>query len=350
MGEARQIRQSIRWHFPSVGVIHAAAAVSIALSVRLHAQTVREVTCYRLSGPVELDGNLSDAAWHRLPIVTGFYTLANGFAPEQTELRLGWTDDSLYLAFRCAETAMDKVVVKLKDGEALWMEDCAEVFLQPVPGRYFQFDLNLLGSRTGFVAAQGRDLRGVQVAGLREADGWTLEVSIPFQMVEALAEDGAVWRGNFCRIRYAGEKNGASSSVAPMQQSNHEPEHFAHIVFSSRILTPAEAAELARQDPAITAYRKQVGDALTAALTVARQSAAEIREAERIPRFQREAQVLSQQLTQMQALQTRLAEDQRRPLAASLCELSQGLSLARTFGERAQDLRYSVLILKLLPD
>ncbi len=313
-------------------------------------EPLRQVTCYRLAGRAVVDGDLSDEAWQHLPAVSGFYSLGDGFAPEQTELRLGWTDECLCLAFRCAEPAMDGLVVTLKDGEPLWMEDCVEVFLQPVPGPYFQFDLNLLSSRTGFCAAQGRHLGEMEVAGQRGLDEWTLEARLPFGIVEATPTERAAWRGNFCRIRYAGGANGTSSSVAPMQQSNHEPDRFARILFSARTLTPAEADELARRDPVgatgRSPLRRQGREALRAGRPAGRpyeQSATEIREAAQTPQFQSEAQALVQELDQVQTLHERLD-------AASLSELTRALALARTCAERAEDLRYSVLLLRLLGD
>ena len=105
MGSSKKGSNGILW----------AVIVGMLLSAHgMHAQTnePRMAVSARLSGPIELDGSLEDAAWQSLPVQGDFeqYSPVPGGAPSQrTEVRFGYDDNALYIGARMWDAAPDSI-------------------------------------------------------------------------------------------------------------------------------------------------------------------------------------------------------------------------------------------------
>jgi alpha-galactosidase len=163
----------------------------------------------------------------------------------ETEVRLLWTPNSLFLRF----SAKYRVITVFTDAEPngrrdqLWDRDVAEVFLQPdhsIPTRYKEFEV----SPNGFwidldiSRVEKRDLK----SGLRRRvivnetnKLWVAEIAIPMKSLVARFDPAAIWRANFYRVEGAAEPRFYSAwqpTMTPVPNF-HVPEAFGELVFAA---------------------------------------------------------------------------------------------------------------------
>ncbi|MFA5857591.1 MAG: beta-galactosidase trimerization domain-containing protein [Elusimicrobiota bacterium] len=85
------------------------------------------------------------ADWNKIVPITGFY-LNNGsgnLAVRQTEVRVTYDDNALFVQFKCEEPEPRKIEATVTiNGSNVWKDDCVEVFLSPSPLESFHWVLN----------------------------------------------------------------------------------------------------------------------------------------------------------------------------------------------------------------
>ena len=94
----------------------------------------RTYTVYRAQAAPKIDGLLDDECWRAVPWQTGFTMLGGGSVgePTQTQFAMVWDDQCLYIAVRCQEPAVDRMVAKADDGSNdVFRDDHVEIFLAP---------------------------------------------------------------------------------------------------------------------------------------------------------------------------------------------------------------------------
>jgi len=184
--------------------------------------------------PPVMDGALSPGEWDAACGPGGF-TLPDGTAaPVQAELFLTHDASALYIGARLPmpQGRRPRTAVTERDGAA-WTDDAFEIFLDPTGkrGSYFQLIVTAAGVQydairmdAGFNAAWTAQ---THIA----ADGWTLEVAVPFAALKAdPPTDGQSWAANFAWDCTAPGQRGGSWS--PMPSGLHQPAAFGTLVFS----------------------------------------------------------------------------------------------------------------------
>jgi alpha-galactosidase len=163
-----------------------------------------------------------------------------------TEVRLLWTDETLYLKF----VAHYRVISVFNDSEPngrrdkLWDRDVAEVFLQPDPSelrRYKEFEVSPNGLWIDLDINNGglADLKsGMQrrVSTDEAAKIWTAELAIPMKSLVQHFDPHAIWRVNFYRVEGPAEPRFYSSwqPTKTPQPNFHVPELFGYLKFVAR--------------------------------------------------------------------------------------------------------------------
>jgi hypothetical protein len=113
---------------------------------------------------------------------------------------LGRDAERLYIGVTCGEQPNPNARQRAHDGE-VYADDCVELFLQPPGGdAYYHFGVNAVGSTMEARCAPAEQVgwNGAWEAKAgRTADGWVVEVAIPFAALGAKAE--GFWRMNFGR-------------------------------------------------------------------------------------------------------------------------------------------------------
>lgn len=172
------------------------------------AQEQPTLTAPKLAAPPKIDGDLSDPCWQQAARVGNFY-LYDKLEPAtvQTEAWIGYDDNALYVAFRCQEPVMDKLVAEKRPEDGpVSRDDCVELFLSAgSDGKtYFHFLVNPLNARLDqWNRASPKEMVNTwdadwQTATRKEKSAWTVEMAIPWYNLgwDAGTEK---WRINFCR-------------------------------------------------------------------------------------------------------------------------------------------------------
>ena len=224
-------------------------------------------TIRRVATPVKIDGRLDEAAWKAVPSVGAFrFPWFKQGKPEQTDARLLWDKQNLYVAFRCADAHIWGVHTRHDD--PVYRDDCVEVFTSPNPDHpesYFNIEMNVRGAFLDRHHPEGPDKKppfnwnakgvqiGITVQGTLNNDkdrdrSWILEAAIPLANFSKVAKhtpprDGDTWHMNLNRL--GGQTNPQHSQWSPGKTKTprfHAPQYFGRVIFSQRAATAKESS------------------------------------------------------------------------------------------------------------
>jgi hypothetical protein len=202
----------------------------------------------RAKGPIVADGVLSESAWDAAPRAVLLRSNDGRPGALQSEVRLLWDQEHLYVAFLSEDRNVGTPFTK--DDEPLYTSNVVEIFLNPSGDlkRYFEielspannlFDASFTGRRQGMdLSWSSRALHGVHVDGTLNAPGdvdrgWTAELAIPFAALDgARPKPGDVWRFNLFRLLQGpGQPNEGQAFSPPMVGDFHAVDRFAYLKF-----------------------------------------------------------------------------------------------------------------------
>jgi len=207
-------------------------------------------TALCLASPLDSEGFPPSSAWNVTPPVLfdSDWQGKNADPMRQTEVRLLWTPEWLFLRFRCC--FRDITVFPKDDPGAepsgrrwqLWDRDVAEVFLQPDPSqprRYFEFEVSPNGLWIDLEIRPGEKLDPQSGMRRRVSHGvckkiWLAELAIPMRSLVSAFDPSAAWRVNFFRVEGPSEPRFYSSwrpTYTP-QPNFHVPEAFGTLAFA----------------------------------------------------------------------------------------------------------------------
>ena len=184
--------------------------------------------CRRAEAPINVDGVLDEPAWEKAAPLRFMLRLTHEDALSQTDGRVLWDDDYLYVGFRADDQDVFGYLTEHDDGTC--SEDVLEVFIQTDPEQppYYNFEVNALGTMLdGFTPRRGAgggrwqrwmawDIEGMKVAprvrgtinDWKDKDeGWDLEIAIPFSQLETIdgrtPQPGDRWKFHLARYDYS---------------------------------------------------------------------------------------------------------------------------------------------------
>ncbi len=208
-------------------------AVAVRMPELPDAEGFPKPSSWELAGPVRFD-----ADWQG----------KNADPERETEVRLLWTAETLYLRFRAKYRVITVFSDAGPDGrrDQLWDRDVAEVFLQPNPSqlrRYTEFEVSPNGFWIDLDIAPGQehDLK----SGLRRrvilneaAKTWVAEMALPMSRLVDRFDPAAKWKVNFYRVEGATEPRFYSAwrpTLTPAPNF-HIPEAFGELAFAPSAL------------------------------------------------------------------------------------------------------------------
>ncbi|MBT3344536.1 MAG: hypothetical protein HN712_20335 [Gemmatimonadetes bacterium] len=197
----------------------------------------------RLSAAPAIDGQLDARAWQRAAEITRFFQNVSRLRPIETSpatrVRLGWTDDRIFILVEGDEPSTDNLRIEATQrDENAWQDDCVEIFFDANrDGRsYHQIVVNSLGTifdqYSDGSSPQG-DLgwnADMEHAVVVSESGWSLEIGLPLaQLTESAGPiSGQVWGFNLARIRQEASEYG---QWAPTYGSALRPDRFGFLIF-----------------------------------------------------------------------------------------------------------------------
>ena len=216
-----------------------------AMSRADEASNQGQAVAVRIKEPCDAGGFPALASWERAtPLRFNTDWQGKNADPErETEVRLLWTEQMLFLQFR----ARYRTLTVFPDAEAsgrrdqLWDRDVAEAFLQPDrlnPRRYKEFEVSPNGFWIDLDIAPGEkhDLksglkRRVVLSEAKEV--WTAELALPMKCLLAKFDPTMAWRVNFYRVEGAKEPRFYSAwrPTGTKLPNFHVPEAFGELVF-----------------------------------------------------------------------------------------------------------------------
>jgi alpha-galactosidase len=206
-----------------------------------------EVVALRLQRPLRLDAEHPDPQWQTAESIT-FSADWQGKNPDparQTEVRVFWSPETLYLRFECRYRELNVYPDADPSGrrDHLWDRDVAEAFLQPDPSRpryYKEFEIAPNGFWIDLDISPGplQDLKsGLQRSVFLDERNhtWAAELAIPMKALTPQFDPAAVWRVNFYRVEGAVEPRAylAWQATHTPQPNFHVPSAFGKLRFSS---------------------------------------------------------------------------------------------------------------------
>jgi len=211
-----------------------------------------------------VDGTLTPGdGWGSTPAVDGFGSLPQGGPVAHTEARVLYDEQALYIGMRLDGPAGAALQTTARDRDgAIWVDDSVEIFIAP-PGsavlaaspagsRYFHLGVNAIGTLADAVGQEGASWHGEwSAATSQRADGWDVEVRIPFAALGVAGPPNQVWALNLCRT-YSTDKGAAHASWSPLARWFHEPEHFGRIAFGEGAPDPAVLSSIVLREELYT--------------------------------------------------------------------------------------------------
>lgn len=205
------------------------------------------VTATRFSEPIDSGGFPPPAAWERAAAIRFAHDWGgrNADPERQTEVRLLWTPEALYLRF----VARYRTLTVFDDAELsgrrdqLWDRDVAEAFLQP-PGLHgrnykeievspngFWIDLEIAaGEKWNLQSGLHRRVR-IDEKGMT----WQAELALPMKSLAKEFDPEKPWRVNFYRVEGSREPRFYSAwrPTGTAVPNFHVPESFGTLVFGA---------------------------------------------------------------------------------------------------------------------
>ena len=173
--------------------------------------TVRRIVARRAAQPIVIDGVLDDAAWALADRVGDFVQsepLTGAAATEATEVRILYDETTLYIGATLHDREVGGLIVNdirkdFTEGE----QDDFEVLIDTFHDRQngYVFITNVEGARADRqIANEGREINTSwdaiwSVRTHRTADGWTVEMAIPFRALRYDVAAAPTWGINFSR-------------------------------------------------------------------------------------------------------------------------------------------------------
>lgn len=166
----------------------------------------------RLDEPLVVDGKLEERHYTRVPAIDGFVQQEPNEgepATEATEVWLAYDDKNVYISARLWDSQPDKIIANelRRDNRNIFNNDNFAVIFDTFYDRRngFLFHTNPLGA---LYDAQVTDERNTNsdwntvwdVQTGRFAEGWTVEMVIPFKSLRYKTGDSQIWGINFRRI------------------------------------------------------------------------------------------------------------------------------------------------------
>lgn len=162
----------------------------------------------RLTKAPVIDGKLDDEIWKQAAVLKDFYQVQPGdnIVPSApTEVLIGYDSKFIYVAFHCFDDPT-KVRANIPKRDNIFDDDYVGILFDTFNDhrKAYEFDFNPLGVQADGIWTDGQneDFNPdivMESKGMVTADGWTVEVAIPFKSLRYVAGKDKLWGVHFWR-------------------------------------------------------------------------------------------------------------------------------------------------------
>jgi len=197
-------------------ILHPAASLAQArASGAVAAPTSVPVHIARLSGPITLDGRVTEAAWSAVPALplTTYLPVAGRHPVDSSEVRLAYDDEYLYASARFFVSSPDEIQATTLGRDQLGPDDRFRIMLDTYNDNRtgVGFLVTPSGSRSDYDMTDDGVFSNNwntywDAAATRDAHGWYAEMRIPFSSLRFRPENGRVVMG-LIALRVSARRN-----------------------------------------------------------------------------------------------------------------------------------------------
>jgi hypothetical protein len=193
-----------------IPVMRARAQDSVAARLPGATPPMVNVQATRITTAIDLDGRLDEAAWASAPAVEGFRQKEpreGSPSTMRTVVRVVYDDDALYVGAKLYDPAPDSIIARLGRRDNDGGSDAFMVGIDPFHDRrsgYF-FGVNAAGVLVDGTMSNDSWMDdswdGVWAGRtVRDAEGWTVEIKIPYSQIRFPKAEVQTWGINFARM------------------------------------------------------------------------------------------------------------------------------------------------------
>ena len=166
----------------------------------------------RTDHPPTIDGILNDLVWQNAPSITGFKTFTPDFGhdmAEKTIAYMAYDQENMYFAFRCYDSQPDKIKSSVTRRDNIRADDWICINLDSFNDQQglYGFYINPFGIQEDTRFAGGTEDKGIDLVwyskGQIDAEGYTIEVQIPFKSIrfanKEIVEMGVIFERKISR-------------------------------------------------------------------------------------------------------------------------------------------------------
>ena len=180
-------------------ILLSSMALFIMVNLVADSQTIEAV---KFQTPPTVDGKLDDDCWQRVTVVDEFKIAElETTVPDKTEVSLGFDDEALYIGFRCVQEEPSMIANQTRRDGSFQYEDHIAVYLDTHHDRRrsYCFAVSPLGiqrdEKQGDLGWDGEWF----AAAIVESSVWTVEVKIPFEILDLSQSEKQTWGLNLVR-------------------------------------------------------------------------------------------------------------------------------------------------------
>ena len=174
-------------------------ALFMAANLVADSQTIEAV---KFQTPPTVDGKLDDDCWQHVTRVDEFKIAElETTVPDKTEVYLGFDDEALYIGFRCVQEEPSMIANQTRRDGSFQYEDHVAVYLDTHHDRRrsYCFAVSPLGiqrdEKQGDLGWDGEWF----AAAIIESSVWTVEMKIPFEILDLPQSEKQIWGLNLVR-------------------------------------------------------------------------------------------------------------------------------------------------------
>ena len=193
---------------------------------RTYLENFKELTAYRRTAPIVIDGVLDEPDWKNADALSGFKP--GGQTPKTSTLqptcvRVAYDTDTLFIAVECMESCPEKLVAgkNVAGDDTGWSDlgNSVELFYNypDMAEKYYHLAINsngqVIDARHGPGFRDAAFKTEARIATRILKDRWIVEVAIPTSEIGMKCYDGSTWKLNVARQRKIIEPASASGEI-----------------------------------------------------------------------------------------------------------------------------------------